>query len=76
VLLSLASEQLKVPPDALRVADGVISVAADPKTRVTYGGLAKGQKIVRKLDGKAVTKSLADFRIMGRPRSAATPARR
>ena len=67
VLLTLASEQLKAPPAALRVADGVISVASDPKTRVTYGDLARGQKIVRKLDGKVVTKSVSEFRVMGRP---------
>ncbi len=67
VLLTLASEQLKAPPDALRTADGVVSVASDPKSRVTYGQLAKGQKIVRKLDGKAVLKSVSEFRIMGRP---------
>jgi nicotinate dehydrogenase subunit B len=67
VLLSLASEHLKVPADALRAADGVISSASDPKRRVTYGELAKGQKIVRTLDGKAVLKSVSQFRVMGRP---------
>ena len=67
VLLTLASEQLKASVDALRAADGVISVASDPKTRITYGDLAKGQKIVRKLDGKVVTKPVSEFRVMGRP---------
>jgi len=67
VLLTLASERLKTAPEALRVADGVISVASDPKSRVTYGDLARGQRIVRTLDGKVVTKSVADFRVMGRP---------
>ena len=67
VLLMLASEHLKMPPAALRVEDGVVFVASDPKTRVTFGELAKGQKIVRTLDGKAVTKSVAEFRVMGKP---------
>ncbi len=67
VLLTLASERLKAPPKELRVEDGVVSLATNPKARVTYGQLAKGQKIVRRLDGKAVTKSVSDFRIMGRP---------
>ena len=67
VLLALASEQLKTPPDALRVEDGVVFLASDRTTRVTFGQLAKGQKIVRKLDGKAVTKSVSEFRVMGRP---------
>jgi isoquinoline 1-oxidoreductase len=67
VLLTLASEQLKTPPDALRVEDGVVFLASDHTTLVTFGQLAKGQKIVRKLEGKAVTKSVSAFRVMGRP---------
>jgi len=67
VLITLASEHLKTPPDALRVEDGVVFLASDRKTRVTFGQLAKGQKIVRTLDGKAVTKSVSEFRVMGRP---------
>jgi nicotinate dehydrogenase subunit B len=67
VLLTLASEQLKAPTDGLRVEDGVIFLASDKTTRVTFGQLAKGQKILRKLDGKAVLKSVSEFRVMGRP---------
>jgi nicotinate dehydrogenase subunit B len=67
VLITLASEHLKTPPDALRVEDGVVFLASDRATRVTFGQLAKGQKIVRTLDGKAVTKSVSEFRVMGRP---------
>ena len=67
VLVTLASEHLKAPPDALHVQDGAVFLASDPVTRVTFGQLAKGQKIVRNLDGKAVTKSVSEFRVMGRP---------
>ncbi len=67
VLVTLASEQLKTPPDALSVEDGVVFLASDRKARVTFGQLAKGQKIVRTLDGKAVTKSVSEFRVMGKP---------
>ncbi|MBI5442071.1 MAG: molybdopterin-dependent oxidoreductase, partial [Deltaproteobacteria bacterium] len=67
VLLTLASEHLKTPLETLGVEDGVVFVASDRKTRVTFGQLAKGQKIVRTLDGKAVTKSVAEFRVMGKP---------
>jgi nicotinate dehydrogenase subunit B len=67
VLVTLASEHLKTPPDALRVEDGAVFLASDRTVRVTFGQLAKGQKIVRKLDGKAVTKSVSEFRVMGRP---------
>jgi len=67
VLLELASERLKAPVSALRAEEGVVFLASDPKTRVTYGQLAGGQKIVRTLQGKAVQKSVSEFRIMGRP---------
>ncbi len=67
VLVALAAERLKLPAGALRVEDGAVFAAADPKARVTYGELANGQKIVRTLDGKAVTKSVAEFRVMGKP---------
>ncbi len=67
VLLTLASEHLKTPPDTLSVEDGMVFLTSDRKTRVTFGQLAKGQKIVRTLDGKAVTKSVSEFRVMGRP---------
>ncbi len=67
ILLDLAAEQLKTPKDKLSVENGVVFVAANRKTRVTFGQLAKGQKITRKLEGKAVTKSVADFTIMGKP---------
>jgi isoquinoline 1-oxidoreductase len=45
----------------------MVFLTSDRKTRVTFGQLAKGQKIVRTLDGKAVTKSVPEFRVMGRP---------
>ena len=67
VLVMLASEKLNVPKDALRIEDGAVFAAADPKVRVTFGQLANGQKIVRTLDGKAVSKSVAEFRLMGKP---------
>jgi isoquinoline 1-oxidoreductase len=67
VLLDLASEQLKTPKEKLSVENGVAFVTADKKTRVTFGQLAKGQKITRKLAGKAVTKSVSEFTVMGKP---------
>jgi isoquinoline 1-oxidoreductase len=67
ILLDLASERLKTPKEKLSVENGVVFVTADRKTRMTFGELAKGQKITRKLDGKAATKSVAEFTIMGKP---------
>jgi nicotinate dehydrogenase subunit B len=65
VLVALAGERLGAPAASLRVEDGVV-LSADGKARVSFGDLAKGQKIVRALDGKAVPKSVADFRLMGK----------
>jgi nicotinate dehydrogenase subunit B len=67
VLLDLASERLKAPKGKLSVENGVIFLTADKKSRVTFGQLTKGRKITRKLDGKAVTKSVSQFTIMGKP---------
>lgn len=67
VLLTLASEQLKVPAEQLTAENGAIFVTADKKTKLTYAQLAKGQKITRKLDVKVATKSVPQFVLMGKP---------
>ncbi len=64
VLLELASERLDAPAERLRVEDGVVSVVGGQR-RVTYGELAKGQKIERTLDHEAVLRSVKDFTVMG-----------
>jgi len=65
ILLTLASEHLNKPKSQLRIEDGIIFAENDRNARVSYGQLAKGQKITRKLDQNAVTKSLSEFKIMG-----------
>lgn len=67
VLLELASEHLQVPKEKLTADNGVIFVSDNRSRRVTYGQLARGQKIVRRLEGKAVLKSVSEFTIMGKP---------
>lgn len=67
VLLELASEDLQAPKEKLTVDNGVILVSDDRSRRVTYGQLAKGQKIIRRLEGKAVLKSVSEFTLMGKP---------
>ena len=67
VLIELASEQLKAPKEKLSVENGAVFVVSDKKIRMTFGQLAKGQKITRKLEGKAVTKSVSEFTVMGKP---------
>ncbi len=67
VLLDLAAETLKTPKKDLSVENGVVFVTGNKKLRLTFGQLAKGQKITHKLDRKAMTKSVSDFTVMGKP---------
>ncbi|MDZ7291182.1 MAG: molybdopterin-dependent oxidoreductase [candidate division KSB1 bacterium] len=67
VLIELASEHLNIPKDRLAVKEGVVLEKARPSHRVTYAQLAKGKKIVRQLTEKAIVKSAADFKIIGKP---------
>ncbi|MBC6952041.1 isoquinoline 1-oxidoreductase, partial [candidate division KSB1 bacterium] len=67
VLMELAAEQLKISKDRLAVKDGVIWEAAKPNNRVTYAQLSKGQKIARTLTEKAILKSAADYKVIGKP---------
>jgi nicotinate dehydrogenase subunit B len=65
VLVLLASEQLGVPKDRLVAANGVVSVKDEPGRKLTYAQLAKGQKITRTLDQKAVLHTVSEFTVMG-----------
>jgi isoquinoline 1-oxidoreductase len=67
VLLELASESLKVATSQLKARDGVIFDRKNPKKRVSYGALAKGESIARHLAVKPELKDVSEFRIMGRP---------
>jgi nicotinate dehydrogenase subunit B len=67
ILLTLASEQLGKPKSQLKISNGVIFAENDRNTRITYGQLAKGQKITRKLEQKAVTKPVSEFNLIGKP---------
>jgi nicotinate dehydrogenase subunit B len=65
VLLELAADQLKLPQTQLVAKDGVISDSQDPKNKISYGQLAKGQKIERHLQARATLKQPAQFKIIG-----------
>jgi nicotinate dehydrogenase subunit B len=67
VLVELAAERLNVAQDKLSVENGAAFVTSQPRSRVTFGQLARGQKITRRLEGKAVTKSVGEFKVMGKP---------
>jgi isoquinoline 1-oxidoreductase len=67
VLLELAAEALQVPRDRLVAKAGEIFDASKTEHRVSYGQLAKGKKIERHLEAKAVLKAASDFTVVGRP---------
>ncbi len=67
VLIELASERLNVPVDKLATESGVVFERGNRKHGVTYGDLARGKRIERRLSGKFTVKSPADFKVMGRP---------
>jgi isoquinoline 1-oxidoreductase len=67
ILLTLASEQLGKPKSQLKISNGIIFAQNDQNTRITYGQLAKGQKITRKLEQKAATKPVSEFTLIGKP---------
>ena len=67
VLLELAAEALKVPQAQLVAKDGVIFDQQNQKNRITYGQLAKGQKIERHLQAKPSLKDPTQFKIAGKP---------
>jgi nicotinate dehydrogenase subunit B len=52
VLLEMASSRFGVPVAGLVVSEGMISVAADPSKRITYGELIGGKKFDVTLTGK------------------------
>jgi len=66
VLLNLAAAKLGAAKTALIVENGVVSVQGNPDRKVTYGELAQGKKIARLLDEKAVLRSVAQFKVMGK----------
>ncbi|UCF98407.1 MAG: xanthine dehydrogenase family protein molybdopterin-binding subunit, partial [Spirochaetaceae bacterium] len=66
VLLELASERLKVPAGRLRVEGGMIVDKTNTKNRVSYGQLARGRMIERRLDENVAVKSPSEFEIIGK----------
>jgi isoquinoline 1-oxidoreductase len=65
VLLELAADALKVPQTQLVAKGGVISDQQDPKNKISYGQLAKGQKIERHVEAKPPLKDPTQFKISG-----------
>ena len=67
VLTGLAATRLGVPAGRLTVRSGVVSVRGAPARQVSYAQLARGRRLMRRVDAAAVLKAAADFKVMGRP---------
>src|SRR5512137_1738053 len=67
VLLELAAEALKVPQTQLVARDGAIFDRQNKEQRVTYGQLAKGQKIERHVKVKPALKDASAHTVVGKP---------
>lgn len=65
VLLELASQRLGRPVSDLVVEDGVVYDRLDRSLHVSYGDLAKGQRITRHAQAKV--KSPAQLKVIGKP---------
>ena len=73
VLLELAAARFGVPVGQLVVTDGVVSVAADPSKKVTYGELIGGKRFnvtltgnnINATTGTAPLKDVQQFKVVG-----------
>ncbi|HRR25222.1 MAG TPA: molybdopterin-dependent oxidoreductase [Acidobacteriota bacterium] len=68
ILTELAAERMGVSKDRLRVEEGYV---VDPQTgnRISYGELARGERIVRQLDYKPQPEEPEEFNLVGKPLS-------
>lgn len=66
VLIQMAAEILKLPPDRLIAKEGAVIEKNNPANKVAYGSLAKGRTIERHLDEKPRLKSPSEFVVCGK----------
>jgi CO/xanthine dehydrogenase Mo-binding subunit len=66
-LVSLASNRLGIPVEALTTAQGVISANGNAKKKVTYVDLLGGFSFNREVIGKVKPKSPSDYKWVGKP---------
>jgi isoquinoline 1-oxidoreductase len=67
VLLELGSEHLKIPVHQLKAENGFVLDMKNSKKRISYGRLAKGKKLIRRVDKAVELKRPHQFKVMGRP---------
>jgi isoquinoline 1-oxidoreductase len=66
VLLEMGAAHLGVSKDEVAVENGVIFVKNKKSKKVSYGQLAKGQKIEKYLDVKPKAKDFSEYKIRGK----------
>jgi nicotinate dehydrogenase subunit B len=64
-LMALAARKLRAPLDSLRIEQGVVFVAGQPRRRVSYGELSRGARIVRTVQSDAILRSASEFQVIG-----------
>lgn len=65
VLIELAAEHLGTPASELAAEAGVVYKKSRRQQSVSYAELAKGKKILRRLEGKKVLKAPVEFTVVG-----------
>ena len=66
ILLQMASEQLNLPTEGLRVKNGVVSDKTNAANKVSYAELVKGKQIDRHLSEVPI-KSISEHSVSGKP---------
>jgi len=66
VLVDLAAQKLGVPSSQLEVRDGVVIDTKNPRNKVSYAQLAKGQKLEKYLDTKPAVEDYKKFTYIGK----------
>lgn len=65
ILIQLAAEKWGVPAETLAVKEGAVLVAADPARKVTYGDLALGKRVERRIDPKPQPEDPERYTVVG-----------
>ena len=69
LLVQSASQKLGVPPEQLRVEDGVVSAVSDPAKKVSYAELIGGRHFNHKVEWNKQTGNAMDIKVEAKPKS-------
>jgi CO/xanthine dehydrogenase Mo-binding subunit len=71
LLVESASRKLGVPPEQLRVDDGVVSAASDPSKKVSYAELIGGRHFHHQVEWNKQIGNPMDIKVQAKPKSPA-----